>query len=161
MKFSLLKTAEAVLALAALGLLAALVVPWRESPLPPRPNLPRGAAPSLPAAPALSPVRAEPDAVLALFVPPSPPRPARPQGVVEQKPPPMPEKKPVDAPWLSYLGYTSAAEGKATYYFKDTRSGRVIKVTDGESVGGWSLLGVKDNRMILQNKDDVFSVRGR
>ncbi len=161
MKFSLPKAVEAVLALAVLGLLAALVVPWRQTPFPVRPAGPRPETPSLPAQTRLSPARAEPEAVLALFVPKGPPRLARPPSPAEVKPPPVPEKKPVDAPWLSYLGYTSAAQGKPTYYFKDTRSGRLIKVTPGESSGGWSLLEVKDNRMILQNKDEIFAVNKR
>jgi hypothetical protein len=69
------------------------------------------------------------------------------------------EKKPTEAPWLAYLGFSSGAEGKPTYYFKDTRSGRVIKVTQGDTASDWTLAGITQDRMILRNKDDLFAVK--
>ncbi len=161
MKFSLRATAEAVLALTAVCLVAVLVIPWREQPLLPGPGGRRADLPAVPEQARRSPARAEPEALISLFVPRAAPRSMRPSAPAQALPAATTEKKPTDAPWLAYLGYSSGAEGGQSYYFKDTRSGRVIKVTQGETAGDWTLVGVTEGRMILQNKGETYAVNKR
>jgi hypothetical protein len=161
MKSSLLKAVEASLTLAAAGLLAALLAPWKApvdtlsrvgSPAPAPAAVVEGKAPL---------ARAEPHVVLTLFVPRSLPH-------LEKSPPPrepaavpVPEVKAVEAPWLSYLGYASGATSELRYYLKDTRSGRLITVTRGREAGDWMLVEVQEKKLIVRNKQEVFSVSKR
>jgi hypothetical protein len=98
-------------------------------------------------------VRAAPGAVLSLFIGRVPAS----QGRVQV----ASEKKIMDAPWLNYLGYYSKAEGKPYYWFKDTRTGRVIKVSKGEASGEWALLEISGNRMVLRYNNELYAVNKR
>lgn len=157
MKSSIKRTAEAILALAAIGMLAALVVPWPQGKLTIAPGGERAQVPQAAAGDARRIESAPPDALLTLFVKktpvPSAPRPARAPGSVE--------KKPVDAPWLNYLGYSSGADGKPLHFFKDTRTGRLIKLSKGETSGGWALVEIGESRFVLKNNDDLYIVTKR
>ncbi len=153
MRFLAQRKVEAALALAALTLLAVLLVPWREAPFEPMKGNAGAAAAAVPIPEGGKAARAAPEAVLSLFVGRAPAS----QGHAQV----APEKKPVDAPWLSYLGYYSKAEGKPYYWFKDTRTGRVIKVSKGETSGEWALLEISGNRMVLRYNNELYAVNKR
>ena len=71
------------------------------------------------------------------------------------------EKKPVDAPWLKYLGYFSGVSGRPRHLLKDARSGRVITVAEGTPTDGWSCVKAGDGRMIIRNSDEDYVVNTR
>jgi len=152
MKFSISRVAEGLLALAAALLLAALFVPWRLTERAPAPAVPQTQAPSAPAQAEAPHHHAPPDAVVSLFVKRAAPRPAA-------APVPAPEaKKPVEAPWLIYVGFYTRDPGKPCYLLKDTRAGRMIKVSEGDAIDGWSLVAAEGKRMIIRKNDDVYIV---
>jgi len=59
------------------------------------------------------------------------------------------------------VGTISGAEGKSYYFFKDTRSGRSISLSPGETVNGWSLVEIGDAKFILKNNEDLYTVNKR
>ena len=127
MKSVINRGAQAFLTAAALGLTAALFIPWAE-PVPARtPLIPSTVAEANPSSDPGKPERVAPQTIVALFVGRRSSAPAT-QGT-PSKVPIVPEiKKPIDAPWLSYLGYYRGAPGRPYYLLKDIRSGRVIQV---------------------------------
>jgi hypothetical protein len=153
MRFLTQRRVEAALVFAALALLAVLLVPWSEAPLNPAEANAGTAAAADPAAEGRKAVRATPEAVLALFVGRIPA--ARARATVPA------EEKPLDAAWLRYLGYYAAAEGKPCYWFKDTRTGRVIKVSKGQASGEWTLLEISGDRMLLKYNNELYTVNKR
>jgi hypothetical protein len=75
---------------------------------------------------------------------------------------PLPEaKKPIDAPWLSYLGFYSDAPGAPCYLLKDTRNGHVIRVPSNGDSSEWALLENSDKRMVIKNSGDIYVVMKR
>ncbi len=140
------------MAAAALALLALLVVPWRERAMP--------AAVS--ADPALSSVAAvvapssartlSPEDVLRLFTGKAP------VGIASSG---QQEKPPQDAPWLQYLGRSQSAEGVASVFLKDTRSGKLITAIQGSASAGWSIVQEQDGAVIVKNGDNLYSVKTR
>ncbi|MGO9409229.1 MAG: hypothetical protein ACLQCB_00610 [Spirochaetia bacterium] len=148
--------AETFLAAAAVGLLAAVLIPWGDEAQKSAPE-PSNAQVSVSTSNAhVQPNPASPVVILSMFVGRSSSRASAPA----QAPAPV-AKKPVDAPWLSYLGFYSGVPGKPYYLFKDTRAGRVIKVADGVVTDGWSLVETGDKRVVVRNNDDIYIVRMR
>jgi hypothetical protein len=157
MKSAILRGAQVLLAAGAVCLLAALIIPWKE-PKAALPQTPTSAAPE--ASPSIAQEKSEraaPQTIVALFVKRAPAAP-----MIATRGAPAPEvKKPVDAPWLSYLGFYTGAPGKPYYLLKDTRSGRVIQLPQAGVFNGWSLVEVSDKRLVVRNADDVFIVNKR
>ncbi len=153
MRFLARRKVEAALALLALTLLVILLVPWREAAVKPMKGNAGAAAAAVPVPEGGKTARAAPEAVLSLFVGRAP--------AVQAHAPAAAEKKIMDAPWLNYLGYYSAAEGKPYYWFKDTRTGRVIKVSKGQASGEWALLEISGNRMVLRYNNELYAVNKR
>ena len=140
---------EGFLGLAALALIAALVVPWKEPGLPgsigPNPSL----SPSTTSAPASAAVAAAPDDVLTIFIG----KPA-----VHAAPAPAPAKPPIAATWLRYLGRSKSPEGVTWVFLKDTRTGKLIQASAGDSSDGWTIVQDQDGTLVLKNGVDVYSV---
>jgi hypothetical protein len=153
MRFLTQRRVEAALAIAVLTLLAVLLVPWREAPLEPMKGNAGTTVSAMPAAEGRKAARAAPEAVLSLFIGRAPAAQARTTAAVE--------KKPMDAPWLNYLGYYAVAEGKPYYWFKDTRTGRVIKVSKGQDSGEWVLLEISGDTMLLKCNNELYTVNKR
>jgi hypothetical protein len=155
MKSAISKLAQALLAAAAIGLLAALAVPWTEPPVAGAPSSSTVVPSALPAPDAGRTHAVSPQAVAALFAKPRAPATA---AAVPQLLPRPEERKPVDAPWLSYLGFYSDAPGAPCILLKDTRNGRVIRVPASGDSSEWSLLENSDKRMIIRNGSDIYVV---
>lgn len=150
MKSSLLqRTAEVILALTAAVLLVLTILPPSfQVPDPPRSThkaMPTGV---LPPAMVVS-VPVDQIAILGLFgvsqAAPAVPAPAAPKG-------------PVDASWMSFIGYVTPTNGAPYYIFKDGRSNGVIKVTEGKSMDGWSVVEVANDHIVLRYLKDLYSV---
>jgi hypothetical protein len=158
MKKAIRRLLEGSLGLALLALLAAVLLPWRSGPsrsIPPATStaaaarLRPGPAPERP-----SPEPASPDSVLALFT-------RRVESAAATSRPPIVETKPLDAPWLVFLGFYSNT-GEPRYVLKDTRSGRVITVgAQNASAGGWALVAIEEKRMIVRKDSETFVVQKR
>ncbi len=157
MKLSKQTIIEASLSLAALALLAALLIPWRQpNPAEEPSKTLAGNAEDLPGA-ALAPAHVSPDALYGLFASKaSAPRETTPKTVA-----PAGVKKSADAPWLKYIGNIKGAEGKSYYFFKDTRSNRSISLSMGETVNGWTLLEIQEKTFVLKNNEDIYTVNKR
>ncbi len=65
---------------------------------------------------------------------------------------------PQNAEWITYIGLIATPEGEKKYYFKDTRSSRIIKVALGETAGGWTLAGMSDSGFTLKNDGKTYLV---
>ena len=150
MKSSISKAVQGTLALMAVCLTAALLVPGH----PEAPKISQSVSPlPLPAEPAEQSTtqwRASPEAIFSLFhrkkifVPGLHARPA-----------------PVPAPFLNFLGYYTGFPGTPCYMLKDTRTGRVITLSKGSIANGWSLVTIDDNRITVQNLDGTYTVERR
>jgi hypothetical protein len=158
MRLSIQKASEASLALFALLLIAALIVPWRQSNPTEAPAKTASELSPNPAGTAAEPIRATPDTLFNLFAGKAA---ATPSAAVPKPAAVTATKKPVDAPWLRYIGNISGAEGKSYYFFKDTRSGRSVTLSAGETINGWSLVEIADNKFILKNNEDLYTVNKR
>ena len=158
MKFVISRASQLILAAGAICLFVALIIPWAE-PVPQKNPATAPVAPAARLAPDQgNPERASSQAIVALFVKKRSPA-AGP--AVARIPPPPEAKKPVDAPWLNYLGFYSGAPGRSYYLLKDTRSGRVIHVSQTDTTNGWTLVEVSEKRLVIGNKDDVYIVNKR
>jgi len=154
---------EPALGLAAAALLALLIVPWTEKPLPlvaakARANVPARQAEALAGPRALAP-----DAILPLFVgravpKPAPVAPPAPQPAPVAQPAP---KVPAAAPWLRYMGRSTAPDGTSSVYLKDTRTGKVLRAAQGVALGGWTLVSEDDAGLVLANGEDLYAVNKR
>jgi hypothetical protein len=146
------RIAEAVLSLAVLALVAMLAMPWKAR------ELPRAVSTSLSvsdeehaAAPtAATPVA--PDGVIRLFV-------GRPAAKAEVRA--APARPPQDATWLRYLGRSRSADGMASVFLKDTKTGRLITATQAGTSDGWSIAEEQDGAVIVKYADTLYSVRTR
>ena len=157
MKSGATSAAQILLAAGSISLLAALVLPWPESTL-------ADMGPASFAAPAVNPppVQGKPEratrqAIISLFVTSS----AGPTGVPAARTPPAePARKPVDAPWLKYIGSYSGAPRQPCYLLKDTRTARMVQIpTSG--VNAWTLVEVTANHLVVRHGDDLFVVSRR
>ena len=155
MKPLLLRCAEGVLALGAALFLAGLLIP-RTSP---RLDPPAVAADTSLRSDAPEPRAARQavstDAVISLFVPKAQRRAASVAAVRTLA------RKPVEAPWLTYLGFYAASPGEPYHLVKDTRTGRVIRVPERGATGGWSVLAEEGTMLIVGNGDEVLILRKR
>ena len=149
---------EVLLSAAAACLLVLVVGPARRPAAAPERRQEAAAYVAAPAALPSAPVPAEPDAVVSLFYR-EPPRraPAPPEPVVEAKPAAAEPVKPVEVSWLSYVGYFSGEDGRPFFYIKDTRSGRLIKITTGET-SDWTLVEAAEGRIVVRHDGTVYSV---
>ncbi len=155
---------EAFLVLLLLGLVAAIVSLNPAAslasarPKPPSPPQPTD-APSLPAASPQKPKGVSPERLAALWgwKPPV--------GLPKEEPPPPPPPEPPlpppvsDAPWLKLVGTLRVGEGQTSYYFKDTRSGRLIQAAFGIPIEGRTLVEKKDGYLILQENDAFYRIK--
>jgi hypothetical protein len=154
------RSAEATLTLVAILMLAILLMPWKEkatsSLLGPR----RVEVVADPAATPETPMQVRPETIASLFTEEKVVTPPKP---VEPAPPtPLPEpKKPVDTPWLKLIGSAIGPDGKHSYAFKDTRSTRVIKVSEGEVIDGWSVADVFEDKIVLEHDGGLYAVKMR
>ncbi len=156
MRSSILHLVEIVLLAAILLMAAFLLAPWNEGPLP-------GADAGTPAAPSAaegappdSRTDVAPELLVPLFLG------KRPSGKTEvARDMHIPVTKPVDAPWLRYVGRSSSEDGKSFVFVKDTRSGKVIRATRGEYLNGWMLGEEDDFSLVLQNADGRYLVNKR
>ena len=148
------RLAQVFLALAALCLGAVLIIPWRNEPrLSPPPGT-RSVLPLDAGQAGHSPEPASPETILSLFVKRSNSIPARTA--------PAPEtRKPVDAPWLVFLGFYSGPSARPAYMLKDTRSGRVILASGDVSANGWSVIEIQEKRLVVRNGMDCYIVQKR
>ena len=154
MKKTIRRLLEGFLGLVLLALLAAVLIPWKSEP--PRP-IPTAAAARLRSDLAHErplPGPASPDAVLALFV-------KRVERAAAMDRPAIVETKPMDAPWLVFLGFYSST-GEPRYVLKDTRSGRVIAIgSRNATAGGWALVANEEKHMIVRKDSETFVVQKR
>jgi hypothetical protein len=155
MRSSIQKPAEAVLALAAAALLALLIIPWGQ----PVPHVAAAVTPQE-TSPAVGGGTnpqglASPETISRMFVSRVvvPAAPAAPAAA-----PAAPAKKPVDAPWITYGGFEKTGE-KYLYIFKDGKTGRNLRLFQGETVNGWSVVEVSDTQFILKCNDDLYIVK--
>ena len=141
------KLAESVLALAVIVLLALLIVPWKQQPLPRPPAAGSASSVAPPAALPAAAGPASPESILPIFIG----RPAASASAPAAKPP-------VDAPWLLYLGHSSAPDGSVTWFVKDTRTGKVIRASKTEGADGWAVVEEKDTSLLLKKGSDLYTV---
>ncbi len=141
---------------AALGLLTTLLIPFSDEAQKPAPGPVAAPVSKDPAGSHVAPDRVSPHVILSLFVKKNP---AKLRAPVQASPPAA--RMPVEAPWLSYLGFYSGDPGRPYYLLKDTRAGRVIKIGEGDATNGWSLVEVAEKRMVVRNNDDTYVVNKR
>jgi hypothetical protein len=157
MQLSIRKVVEPALALAAAVLLALLVVPWEEPQLPSAAASRQSAKPKAQAELQAARYVASTDAVVTLFV-----GKQAPKAAAASATPTQPVAKPVSAaPWLRYMGRSSAADGKSYVYVKDTKSGKVIRAAQAEAVNGWTLVSEDDEGLVLKSGEDLYAVSKR
>jgi hypothetical protein len=149
---------EMLLVAAAACLLVLVVVPAPRTASAPERQRPSARSASAPPAAASSPLPAEPDAIVSLFYREPPRKTPAPPGIPAETEPSAPEPvKPVEAPWLSYVGYFSGADGRPFFYVKDARSGRLIKIATGEA-SDWTLVEAAEDRIVVRNEGTVYTV---
>jgi hypothetical protein len=68
------------------------------------------------------------------------------------------ESEPLVVDWLSFVGAITAADGAQRWYFKDSRSGRVIRPAHHEGGSHWLLEQVRDDGFILRREGVRYSV---
>jgi hypothetical protein len=153
MKSTIRRSIEAVLSLACVALIVLLVVPW-----PPYHSAPGPVPPVDPYSPtqrateaALKPLSAE--IVLTLFMPRAAAR--------QVKSSALPEQHAEEVSWLRYLGFATSVNGTSRWYVKDTRTGRIITLSLGTQAGGWSLVDVAQERLIIRKGTDLYAVPRR
>ena len=166
MRLSMRRLVEAILGLAAAALLALLVVPWKEAPLPA--VAAAGHTDTLASAgeTRASTTLASPEAILTIFAgrPALKPVPAKAPAAapMTQKPEPQPAPRmPVAASWLRYMGRSSAGDGASSVWLKDTKSGKVIRAALGATLNGWTLLSEDDAGLVLTHDEDLYAVSKR
>jgi hypothetical protein len=149
---------EVFLAASAVCLLALAVVPARRTASAPRPERQAAVNAAMPAATPSAPAPADPDAIVSLFYR-EPPRGTQAPTVApaEGKPAAAAPVKPMEVAWLSYIGYFSGADGKPFFYIKDSRSGRLIRITTGEATD-WTLVEAAEDRIVVRHDGTVYAV---
>ena len=153
---------EVVLGLAVVALLALLVFPWGKLPLPAM-----GARAQTVLAARAAEVQTQTgtvsvDAILPLFVGRKAPKPAPAVAAPEPAPAPQPAPKaPVAAPWMRYMGRSTASDGSSSVYLKDSKSGKVVRAAPGVSVGGWTLVSEDEAGLVLSFGEDLYLVSKR
>jgi hypothetical protein len=154
MKSSMQRAIEVLLGLIILGLLVLLVVPWHQQKMPPRSATSCVPQPTAVDATGVSASVLPVDAVLTLFADRERPSPAR-------APVAPPAKTATEAAWLTYMGFASGADGASWSYVKDTRTGKVIRLSQGQCVAGWCIVENVDERLVIKNGEDLYSVSKR
>jgi hypothetical protein len=86
----------------------------------------------------------------------------KPKDVAPRQPAPeIPEQpKPVEpksAPWISFLGIVGG-KGGTRYYFKDSRSNRIIALAEGEREGEWLLVEKESGGFVLEVERERYRV---
>jgi hypothetical protein len=60
---------------------------------------------------------------------------------------------------LKYLGHVVTGDGRTTYSFKNTRSGRVLSLVPGRDNGrGWKLVSVTSDFYIIHHNETVYKI---
>ena len=146
---------EAALCLLIMGLLVVLVVPWRNQVAMEKPASEAPSQQEEITAPDLS-LSLEPvDAVATLFV-------GRKAPVTAPVAAPAPKAvPPTDEPWLKYLGFASGVDGASWWYIKDTKRGKLIRVSSEMSADGWKVVENQPERLVVRNGDSLYSVSKR
>ncbi|WP_455381072.1 hypothetical protein [Salinispira pacifica] len=99
---------------------------------------------------------APPSAIAAAFGWSSPPPPPSPAPVPS---PERPSPKPETASWIRYLGAITGSDGITYRYFKDERSGDVIRAAVSVDVEGWQLFPRADGGYLLSHGESRLMVR--
>lgn len=86
------------------------------------------------------------------YSPPAPPMPASPVAA-------QPAAKLQEASWIRYVGTITESDGVAYRYFKDDRTGRVIRAAEGRSLDGWNLTPRGNGSFLLTDGTDSLLVR--
>jgi hypothetical protein len=71
--------------------------------------------------------------------------------------PPPAAPEPQRAAWLQYLG-SADKDGNKVYYFKDTRSNRVIALREGERKSQWELAARTKDGFVLRVESSSYLV---
>ena len=138
---------EALLAAGAAALVAVLAAPWPA----PRPAATAETAARIHPGEEVRDTgglpRLPPSALVGLF----------PSGPVAPAPRPP---APAEAPWLRYVG--SSRDGtKASWYVKDTRSGRIMSLTTGVARAGWRVVEDRGGLLVVGDGDTLYAVTKR
>ncbi|HUX13663.1 MAG TPA: hypothetical protein VMW87_11590 [Spirochaetia bacterium] len=72
---------------------------------------------------------------------------------------PPPTAQPVEGNWIRYVGAIIDADGLCCRYFKDERSGRMIRAAVGRRIEDWLLTECGDGFYLLDNGDVQLRVR--
>ena len=150
MRLPMRRVVDLALGAAAAALLVFLAAPWKAAPLPGATGSGSPPQPQPEAARRETRTTVLPDAILRLFTGGGPTTP------ITAAPPPA--LKPVEAAWLRYMGRSSAPDGTAHVYVKDTKSGKVIRATRGAALDGWILVSEDASGLTLRHGDDLYAV---
>jgi hypothetical protein len=156
MRSSIQRIAETGLGLLIVCLLGLLLIPWRKTPMPTPTSKNNDQSIPAPRSPPSPSTDGDPETILRLFVGTPAPR-----GPAPAASSPTPAKPATNAPWLRYVGYSSASDGTACLYLKDTKTGKMIKLVRGEALNGWSIIDDQGEMLMVKNGDDVYSVAKR
>jgi hypothetical protein len=77
--------------------------------------------------------------------------------VIAEKPASPPKPVPANAPWITYLGLASE-KGVTRYYFKDSRSTRIIALSEAKEEGEWALESKDDSGFVLRQDGALYRV---
>jgi len=83
--------------------------------------------------------------------------PAAPKAIPSVAAPPPPPEKPSSVAWLKYLGYAER-DGAPSYYFKDSRSNRVIALRRDERNTEWQLVEKTAEGFLLREGSSLYFV---
>lgn len=134
------------------GLLAALLIPWKQRPVVlPEDTLSEAATLPPPETASASSSLLDPPRIASLFGW----RSAPPSAV----PPNSETAKPLEAPFLTALGYVTKDDGVRYYMFKDQRSQRVFSLSVGHGTDGWNLTSAGDDGFLLEFEGTAYIVR--
>jgi len=76
--------------------------------------------------------------------------------IIESKP--VIEATPVEAQWLTPMGYVVGKGNMKEYMFKDSRSGKVISVALHGRSRGWKLLEISAERFLFEYEGKRYSI---
>lgn len=72
-----------------------------------------------------------------------------------------PTRRVADAPWLSLIGSVTQADGESSYFFKNERTGGVLRLSPAQSNDGWGLEINEEGDFLIERDGDLYRVRGK
>jgi len=72
--------------------------------------------------------------------------------------PSQPERA-IDAQWIHYVGTITGSDGVTYSYFKDQRSGQIIRAATGRTVDGWTIEKSGPGQVILEHYKQKLNIR--